>query len=123
MAERLVLLQLFLEEDEDLLLLMIDQLIRNETQPMYLARDAEGFQNILIQRHLLKDESVFRKFFRLNIEQFNYVLSLIEHDLMGQSCGLVKKPISPAEKLGLTLRQVPFTNKVMVRLCKFYLGR
>lgn len=92
------------EEEEEEFLLMLRQLTRAVPHPMFVARGTEGFQNILIQRHLLKDDSVFRKFFRLNIDQFNYILSLIEHDLIGQSCGNVKQPINPAEKLGLTLR-------------------
>ncbi|KAG8227315.1 hypothetical protein J437_LFUL006756 [Ladona fulva] len=66
---------LLLEEEEELLT-VLDPLKRMEPNPMYLARDKEGFQNILIPRHLLKDESVFRKFYRLNIDQFNYILFL-----------------------------------------------
>ena len=52
----------------------------------------------------MNDQSLFRKFFRLNIAQFNFILSIIKDDISSQSCGRVKVPISPDEKLGVTLR-------------------
>lgn len=55
----------------------IENYYYNRMKPysLYLTRRQEGFQNILIQRHLLKDDSMFRKFFRLYIEHFNYIIS------------------------------------------------
>ena len=56
MAEAPEFLFYFLEEDKDEeCQILLDQLKRNKPHQMYLARDTEGFQNILIQRHLLKD--------------------------------------------------------------------
>jgi len=95
MAETRVLLQLLEEEEEEDFLTLLTQLKRNNLNPIFVARETEGLQNILIQRHLVKDDSVFRDFFRLNIKQFNYVLSVIEHDLKRKPCGRVKNPISP----------------------------
>lgn len=43
----------------------------------------EGFQSILMQKHLLQDEIMFRNLF-LVISQFNYILSLIRSDLVGK---------------------------------------
>lgn len=43
-------------------------------------------------------------FFRLNWEQFNYVLNLIEDDIKSNRTNRVREPISPAEKLAVTLR-------------------
>lgn len=88
------------EEEEELLLL----LLRSSSHDIFSSREEEGFQNMLIRRHLLQDENKFRSFFRINISQFNYILALIENDLIKQSCGRVRHPISPEEKLGLTLR-------------------
>ena len=102
--EDLLLLYILEEEEEEDDLLMWNKLKRTEPNDLYLERETEGFQNILVNRHLIKDDSMFRKFFRLNIEQFNYILSLIESEIAGQSCNYIKHPISPAEKLGLTLR-------------------
>lgn len=90
------------EEEEEILLAKLQK--NEKPHPLYLSRCEEGFQNILIQRHLLQDDSMFRKFFRLNRVQFDYILSLIESGLHRNSCNKVKQPISPAEKLGLTLR-------------------
>ncbi|KAK5637902.1 hypothetical protein RI129_000130 [Pyrocoelia pectoralis] len=90
------------EEEEELLLAKLKKI--EKPHPLYLSRCEEGFQNILIQRHFLKDDSMFRKFFRLNRVQFDYILSCIENGLNRKSCNKVKQPISPAEKLGLTLR-------------------
>lgn len=90
------------EEEEEILLAKLKK--NEKSHQLYLSRCEEGFQKILINRHLLQDDSMFRKFFRLNRVQFDYILSCIESELKRKSCNKVKQPISPAEKLGLTLR-------------------
>ncbi|KAK4873257.1 hypothetical protein RN001_015286 [Aquatica leii] len=104
------------EEEQDELLIMLEQK-QKDYHPMHLTRDEEGFQNILIQRHLLKDDSVFRTFYWLNIDQLNYILSLIKTNLTKQSCGEVKHPISPDEKLGLTLSYISRIVKQVLKVC------
>jgi hypothetical protein len=66
----------------------------------------KGCNTILINRYLMKDERKFREFFRLNVRQFNYVLKLVEDKIRRQSCNRVSHPITPAEKLAVTLRQM-----------------
>ena len=105
MAKRQLLISLLLdEEEEEETVMTIAKLERKDRHELYGDHETEGFQRILIDRHLMADDSLFRKFFRLNIEQFNFLLSLTEENIKSQSCAYVKNPISPAEKLGLTLR-------------------
>ncbi|KAL1487871.1 hypothetical protein ABEB36_015521 [Hypothenemus hampei] len=92
------------EEEEELLVLLATNFMRSKPQEIFCKREDEGFQNMLIKRHLLQDGKIFKRFFRLNIEQFNFVLGLIESDIKKHSCGLIEKPINPEEKLGITLR-------------------
>ena len=95
---------LYLLEEEEECVLLTRKMNRAKPHELYSTREHEGFQNILIKRHLMNDQSLFRKFFRLNIAQFNFILSIIKDDISSQSCGRVKVPISPDEKLGVTLR-------------------
>ncbi|XP_022906222.1 uncharacterized protein [Onthophagus taurus] len=89
------------EEDDDIRLLLS---IREDTSELYKSRNQEGYFEILIRNHLNADDEKFRSFFRLNKEQFNFVLNLVHADLKKQSTNCVKNPISPEEKLALTLR-------------------
>lgn len=59
---------------------------------------------MLISSHLKEDEKKIRDFFRLNPEQFNFVLSLIKGDIEKPGTNCVKFPITAEEKLALTLR-------------------
>lgn len=74
-----------------------------EVHEMYLARKAEGFFSVLIQKHLWWDETKFIKIFILSSDQFNYILNLEEDGLTNPNIN-VKKPITAAEKLAVTLR-------------------
>ena len=67
-------------------------------------RKEEGFFSVLIEKRLFRDEKNFREFFRLDREQFNYVLNLIEDDLKLNPYNRVNEPISPVEKFAVTLR-------------------
>jgi len=75
-----------------------------KTHNLFLTRKIEGFYNILIEKHLFKDEQKFREFFRLSYDQFNYVLNIIEDDIKINPSNRVRQPITPAEKLTITLR-------------------
>jgi len=72
--------------------------------PLFKTRREEGYHQILINGHFRLDKKKFREFFRLNRDQFNYILSLIEGDLTTTPTTFVPKPISAEEKLALTLR-------------------
>ncbi|CAI6358418.1 unnamed protein product [Macrosiphum euphorbiae] len=83
-------------------LLLLVHLLRDESHEMYRGRDSEGCYNNLIQRRLIDSESRFRAYFRVSLELFNY----IREDIKRPPCNRVKKPISPEEKLSVTLRKV-----------------
>ena len=106
-----LLLALVLQEEEDDDALLVDHFEgrtrkrkRKEVKAMYKARHTEGYSNILIANHLLEDDQAFRQFFRLSKAQVDFVLNMVGKDLTKQSCRRVKSPISPQEKLLLTLR-------------------
>lgn len=89
------------ENDDDMRLLLS---LRDKTSELYESRNEEGYYKILIQNHLNDDDEKFRSFFRLNKDQFNFVLSLVQNELKKKPTNRVKTPISPEEKLALTLR-------------------
>lgn len=94
------------EEDDDLILLLLthNNVGKKKVNALFTTRSLEGFSTILINRHLINDEEKFRLFFRLNVNQFNYVLSMIEAVVKREPYNRVRKPITPAEKLAVTLR-------------------
>ncbi|KAL4148660.1 hypothetical protein QTP88_002834 [Uroleucon formosanum] len=62
-------------EEEEFLIeqLLVEQSNANE-YPLFTSRPEEGFFEILVNRHLIHDDKKFREFFRLNIDQFNYII-------------------------------------------------
>lgn len=105
-CNRVKLLALLDEEEEDddiiLQLILIQMKKRREVRSLFATRYAEGSFNILIERHLADNEEIFRKYCRLNHEQFDFVLSLISGEL--QNKVINRKTVSTKEKLFLTLR-------------------
>lgn len=71
---------------------------------IYKNRMSEGAYHILVERHLKENDSEFRKYFRLTPNEFNDVLTMIRIDIEPQPCRFVKKPISAAHKLCISLR-------------------
>lgn len=105
MSERDMLLYLLLEENEDEEILFHNiHGVNADPHPMFQSRRDEGCFTTLINRHLLEDERKFREFFRLNIAQFNYILDLIKEDIRKDSSNRFPYPITPDEKLAVTLR-------------------
>lgn len=94
----------FIEDEADEELLLLVHLFREESDRIYSERNMEGCFNNLIQRHLIDNETRFRAYFRVSFELFNYILNFIREDIIRPSCNRVKKPISPEEKLSVTLR-------------------
>ncbi|VVC26297.1 Hypothetical protein CINCED_3A021485 [Cinara cedri] len=76
---------------------------KNEVHETYLARKAEGFFSVLIEKRLWRDETKFREFFRLNWDQFNYILNLVVEGIKTNPSIKIIKPITAAEKLAVTL--------------------
>jgi hypothetical protein len=106
MSQSELLSHLLLEEieEEEFLIeeILVGQGNANE-HPLCTSRPEEGFFEILVNRHLIHDDKKFREFFRLNIDQFNYILQLIEKDITADSSNRHPYPITTAEKLALTL--------------------
>lgn len=92
------------EDDEEILFTILSKRKRRKIKHIYTDRDKEDHGNSFIKNHLLYDEETYRQFFRLNKKQVDFVLSLIENNIKKTSSRRVKYPISPVEKLLLTLR-------------------
>lgn len=91
------------EADEDVLFL--SYLVANECRhPLFLKRDEEGCFKVLILRHLIDSETKFREYFRVTPQLFNDILDCIKNDITTPECNRVQRPISPMQKLCLTLR-------------------
>lgn len=90
------------ESEEDLI--VAERLRRKPTDEMFLEREKEGAYNILITRHLLDNGVKFKEFCRFTPDQFFFLLSLVQEKLTTAPYSRVAKPISPEEKLALTLR-------------------
>jgi len=101
---KILLLLLEEEQEEDELLYNVKYKKREKVDELFLNRKSEGYFEILINRHLQRNETKFREFFRVNKNQFDFLLSLIEVQLTKMPSNRVKEPITAAEKLALTLR-------------------
>ncbi|XP_069688218.1 uncharacterized protein [Periplaneta americana] len=77
---------------------------RLQTNAIFKNRYTEDCFNSLIFKHLESDPNKFKEYFRLSSEQFHFVLSLIENDIVKLPTKFVEKPISPAKRLAVTLR-------------------
>lgn len=73
-----------------------------QTNEIFRNRFTEGCFNTLIMRHLYKNATKFKEYFRLSPDQFDYVLSLIENDNVKLPTNFVKTPVTPAEILAVT---------------------
>lgn len=102
MDENNMLLALLIEEDEDddylHLILVFD------SSELFLKRKQEGTYDVLVLRHLVDNDTKFRDFFRLTPHLFNEVLNNIKGDIKSTPSKRYPIPISPKEKLCLTLR-------------------
>lgn len=100
-----ILVTLLLEEEED------DELIirtlikkRRQTSNIFKQRDSEGAFGNLIYKYLKCDDEKFKEYCRLSQKQFTTVLNLVERDLSVKSTNRYPRPISPSQKLAVTLR-------------------
>ena len=116
MSRKLLLRALLQEEEGDdmLLLAYFESRKRRKAHAMYQKRRTEGYSQILIRNHLVDNDETYRQFFRLSKEQVHFVLNLVGQDLVKKSYSRVIKPISPEEKLLLTLRQVNFSQAYFI---------
>lgn len=93
------------EEEAEVEMIQISQ--RCDANALYVNRKSEGYFATTIQNHFVNDDELFRRFFRLNRPQFNFVLSLVGDDLKRKSTNAVPEPISAEQRLAVTLRSVP----------------
>ena len=86
--------------------ILVEELTKQNARvhTMFERRQEKGFYEILVNRHLIHDESKFREFLRLNITQFNCTLDLVRDLLLTESSNRYQYPIAPEEKLAITLR-------------------
>jgi len=103
-----MLLLLEEEQEDDDLLITTQSEQRERVDALFLNRKTEEYFEILIRRQLIRNETKFREFFRVNKYQFDFLLSLVEVQLTIMPSNRVKKPITTAEKLALTLRRYSF---------------
>lgn len=94
----------FEKDFEFLLILLSKKKRRKSTHKIFKQRSFEGAHNVLIDRHLMDDDTKFKEYFRLSPYLFSTVLEAIKEELDGIPTNWIKKPINAHQKLCLTLR-------------------
>lgn len=99
---RFLLLAFEDEEDDD------DQLnhflLDAPSSKLFQRRREEGAYQVLVLRHLVDNDTKFKEYFRLTPYLFDEVLKIIKNDITSTPSKKYPIPISPEEKLCLTLR-------------------
>ena len=90
-------------EDEEVILQMYGGK-RAKIHLMFELRNKEGIFQRLITNHLREDHNMFAEFFRLSVEQFDFLVELIKDDLSRKSYNRNLYPVTPEEKIAITLR-------------------
>lgn len=90
------------EEEEELLLL--NKKTRESRHSIFANRNTEGVYEVLINRHLVDNDTKFKEYFRLSPTLFSKILEGIESELIVQPSPRYPKPIEPRLKLCLLLR-------------------
>lgn len=86
------------------LVLLLKKNQRKSPHKLYKTRQVEGVQKILIDRHLIDDDTKFKEYFRLTPFLFRKILDDIENDIKGVATNWIPNPISAHHKLCITLR-------------------
>lgn len=100
------------DDDEFFLLILSTQIQRSEIRDMLKKRNEESFFNILVERHLMDDETLFVMYFRLSRNLFQKVADLIRHDISNSHPlgGSKRTRISAEHKLSIALRYIVSEN-------------
>lgn len=101
-----IIIKLLEEEEEEEEMLYGSSAGRKPVNNIFKLRESEGFFEVLVNGHLKKNQIKFREFFRLNYDQFNFILALIKNDISLPASNRIKNPILPDEKLAVTLRYI-----------------
>lgn len=93
-----------LDEDEAVNTMVLYKKRRRKMHELLRNRASEGAFNILVKRYLIDDDTKFKAYFRLTPHLMQYVLSFIRSDITSKPCNRHGNPITPEEKLCITLR-------------------
>lgn len=77
---------------------------RRSPHRMYRRREEEGALSVLVDRHIMDDDTKFKEYFRLTPFLFSELLNVLEPDLQGIPTTWIRKPMTPRHKLCITLR-------------------
>lgn len=104
---------LFDDDEDELLLQLLPQIPfkRKKTHDIILNRNKEGVFNLLINKYLMTDDDKFVQYFRVSLTLFHNILDEISSDITTPPCNRHPIPISPAQKLCLTLRFFVWNTK------------
>ncbi|KAE9538144.1 hypothetical protein AGLY_006116 [Aphis glycines] len=94
-----ILILLMMDDDDDKVssFSYLTSKKRKTTNVIFKNHKSECFK-ILINRHLINNQVKFRQYFRINYEQFNFLLLLVEEKLSVEPTNRVKNPILPTKK-------------------------
>lgn len=96
---RLLIQLLLLEEEQADQEVITFCVVNEDASEVFKQRRQEGAYELLIQRHLVDNDTKFYEYFRLSPAMFEEVLSFVGSDLSRE-----RQDISPREKLCITLR-------------------
>ncbi|KAK9701539.1 hypothetical protein QE152_g30529 [Popillia japonica] len=92
------------EEEEESLLLWAYKKPSKKVSKIFTTRETEGVFNLTVEKRLFGKDQKFREYFRLSTQLFQIVLEHIKEDVTKLPYNRHKNPISPEEKLSITLR-------------------
>lgn len=92
------------QDDDDVSALLAVGSENNTVLEMFENRNKEGVYELLVLKHLSDNDTKFREFLRLTPQLFYIVLNHIKDEISSQPTNKHRTPISPEEKLCLTLR-------------------
>ncbi|XP_054012232.1 uncharacterized protein LOC128894498 [Hylaeus anthracinus] len=101
-VQQLLLLEEEEQDAEDELLLALCS--ENESTELFLKREEEGAYHISFLNHIVKNDTKFKEYLRVTPEIVYTVLDDIKSDITTVPTNKYPKPISPKEKLCVTLR-------------------
>lgn len=78
--------------------------LRTTKHRLFMKRKKEGCFQILIMKHLKDNNTKFIEYFRVNQEQFKHIVELVREYITKMPSKRHPKPISPEEKVAVTLR-------------------
>ncbi|KAE9522164.1 hypothetical protein AGLY_017424 [Aphis glycines] len=106
------------KEEDDQLLMNTKNKKRKPISNLFSTRKSEGFFEKLIKGHFATDNIKFREFFRLNRRHFDFVLSSIKNQIQKTPTMRWHEPITPEEKLAVTLSYISIIVKETLTVLK-----